>query len=215
MNRRFVSFFFPIASCALLVGCGSSGNNATSNDSGAPVVDGSVSDAFAGDGATADAEDAADAGPNCLVQGTTESACRACCENGFNAGYQIFAAETLACACQPALCGPPDGGSVEAGASDAGDAAVGDGGDAGVSDAAMEASDDAGAAGDGSPFGQSVCTASCNRTAAPDPTCNTCILDTLGSLTQEGPCATTVLSQCLNDATCSAYFGCVENCPFN
>ena len=203
--REFVFSALALGAFAFLPGCGSS-TTAAPLDAGIGV-DGSTGGGSDG-GSTVDSavgEDAApDAGPNCHPVGVTQSVCRTCCANAFPAGSTVFDKYTLTCACGASYCGPPDGGAAEAGGDDAGDAGVTDGGDDGATDAA---------AADGGLFGNGVCAATCNQVAPPDPTCNTCILATLGSVSSLGPCGSVVLGQCLSDTTCNQYFGCIENCP--
>ncbi len=223
--NRFALAALCAAASTVLFACGSSNNTATgTNDGGGP----GSSDAASPDGSSggdggnvtpSDAgADAADAGPICYAAGATQSSCRTCCENEHPAGFNIFAQYTVACACAPSLCGPPEAGvPAEGGTGDAGgsDAAAEDAGDAAVDGAA---GDDAGAAdaggGDGSIFGQAPCSAAtCAYTAAPSAACNTCILDTLGAVSNFGPCGGTVVSQCLGNSDCISYFSCVEKCP--
>jgi len=200
-----------------LAGCGGT-TTAGGADSGAALdgsfADGSVTDAPSGGGdssladagaSDASADDGGDsAPPDCLALGATTASCRSCCANGYAAGSKVFDRFTAECACQPAFCGPPEAGVADAAGDDGGDAEASPG-DAG--------SDDGAAATDSGLYGTSVCAATCSGKAAPDPACNTCILSTLGSVNDLGPCGSTVLAQCLTDTTCTAYFGCIENCP--
>ena len=180
---------------------GGSGGDSGSVDSGsdAGVVD---------SGGTVDASSPVDAGPQCFAPGATMNSCRTCCSNAYPMGSQIFDGFTVECACAPSLCG-----TLDAGTSGQAEGGAGDGGadEAGSADGA--GADAGNAPGDGGLFGTGVCTATCSDKMSPDAVCNTCILSTLGSVTNLGPCGGTVLMQCLNDETCNEYFGCVENCP--
>jgi hypothetical protein len=207
MRFSFSCFF---GAAALLAGCGSNAATAIAGDSGVNGADGASADGSildAGNAVTDSSTDApVDSGPHCLTVGTTAAQCRACCENGYPAGYQLFGQYTVACACQPQYCGPLDGGADAGGDSGAADAAT---------DAATEAGADAGSVTDeGGVYGQGICSpGTCSYTEEPSPACNTCIYDTLGEVSSEGPCASQILAQCFNEDTCLAFFGCVENCP--
>jgi hypothetical protein len=197
-----------------LVGCGGSTPSAV-GDSGtgldASLADGPFASEAGGDASSADgspsASDASspdaneEAGPDCLALGMTTASCRSCCDSSYPAGAKVFDQLTLGCACLVAYCGPPEAGVVDAASADSGDAedAGTTGADAGTVDAGL--------------YGNAVCTATCNGTAAPDAVCETCIESTLGSLSSPGPCGTMLLGQCLGDPVCNQYLACIGNCP--
>jgi hypothetical protein len=215
---------------ALLLACGSNGaTTASSGDGGGPgtaldgAPGGSNDGAASGDGSSNSAADGGeggtpDSGPVCFAAGATEDSCRACCEMEHPQGYQLFAQATLVCACEPQYCGPLDGGTAEGGVTDAGDAGAADGstsdaGDGGPLDSGNE---DSGSEEGGStvPYGQGVCSAgTCAYTEVPSDACSTCIYQTIGTLSHLGPCAGALVSDCITNSTCDAYFSCVEKCP--
>ncbi len=209
-----------------LVGC-SSGGGAGPGDAGAldgASADGTVPDAGTDTGAVDAGSDAADSGPQCLGSGATTDSCRSCCAAGFPQGSAIFDQFTLECACSGQFCGPSEAGAADAaadsgpfdGGDDSGLADGADGDDAALPEAGtgVDAGGQAEAgAGDGGLYGTDPCEATCTQHVQPNAVCNTCILSTLGSVADPGMCGVPVLMQCLNDATCYQYFGCIQNCP--
>jgi hypothetical protein len=185
-----------LCASALSAACSSNGTVATGSD--ASVFD-------AGDAAVPDS------GPKCATVGATADQCQACCETAFPGGYQLFAKLTLACACNPTFCGPPDSGVPEAGPAgddDAGDAgnAASDAGEAGAGSGAP--GDDAGL------YGTAPCSAAtCAYTEQPSDACNSCIFETLGNTAQPGTCGIPVLEACITDPNCYPFSQCVEECP--
>ena len=71
-------------------------------------------------------------------------------------------------------------------------------------------SDDAGDAGD---LGVGACASTCGTTTTPKATCEKCILDTLGTTADPGPCRATVTSACASSDPCKRYVACTDGCP--
>jgi hypothetical protein len=206
MSKVFVSAL-AVGAFAWLTGCGTS-STAVPVDSGAAAdgAGGGTTDGSAG----LDSGASQDAGPSCHPVGVTQADCRSCCQNAYPTGSNSFDTYLLQCACQGNYCGPLEGGAPEAGSDDAGDAGASD---AAASDAATADSGPSPSGPDAGPYGNAVCTATCNGQALPDTVCNDCILQTLGSVNSAGPCQSHVLGLCLSDTTCNEYLGCVETCP--
>jgi hypothetical protein len=184
----------------LLAACGSS----TSNDSGGTDASmdatNGTSNVDSGGMDAASASDASDAAPSvdaAPLCPPTSATCEDCCNTNYPAGAQMFDMLTLQCACAASLCGPLDGGTDDAGAVDAGSP------DAASLDAGSE---DAGV------YGVGACTATCNQTAEPNAACNTCIRDTLGSLSSPGICGNVLAADCLTNAVCRPFLSCIAQC---
>jgi hypothetical protein len=71
-------------------------------------------------------------------------------------------------------------------------------------------SDDAGDAGD---LGVGACSGTCGTTTTPKATCEKCILDSLGTAADPGPCRATVTSACASSTPCKRYVACTDGCP--
>lgn len=167
------------------------------SSSAGPAADAGAKDATSTDAGANPGDSASDA-QDCLALGATSDSCRSCCATAYATGYDTFGNLTLACACAGSYCGPSEAGAPDANVGDGGDA----GGDAG------QPTDDGGL------FGQASCAQTCNGMQDPDTACSNCIDQTLGNETVPGPCGLDVVTTCLPDTDCSAYFSCVENCPF-
>jgi hypothetical protein len=138
------------------------------------------------DVATGDDGSAAEAGCSGMA---TRQACMKCCRMGNASGFRTLVTTELGCACTPALCGAPEGGT----------------------DAAPPSLD---AGPDVSFFGIGACTASCGSTPTPaDQECTRCIDETLGTKAGPGPCASEVRDACAGDPACVAYEMCTKGCP--
>jgi hypothetical protein len=177
--------------CLWVAGCGGSsspavGTGADAATDGTSPVEASVEASPGDDDATADVGPGEDTGTveaggdgGCTGTGTT---CRQCCRTNNAMGYQELVTAELQCACKPSVCGPIDGGAVDAG-----------GGDASV-------------------LGTGACASTCGAKALPDATCGTCLDDATGTKAAPGECYTDVSTACQKDADCPGYVACLDGC---
>ncbi|MGO8992209.1 MAG: hypothetical protein ACLQVI_02695 [Polyangiaceae bacterium] len=67
--------------------------------------------------------------------------------------------------------------------------------------------------GDGGDLGVGACSGTCGTTTTPKATCEKCVLDTLGTAADPGPCRATVTSACASSTPCKRYVACTDGCP--